>query len=285
MVHVTDWFPTFLALAGVPASRTGPRDYPLDGLNVWDTIVSGARVRREFPVNINPLRGGKQFGTPKAAIRVDDMKLLCYWYTIEGIAGGTTTGCHPDERIRHAWPMLFNVTADPLETTNVASRYPELVAVLEARLAQHAVNSVEPMHWEPPYQGDGYECAKCPKHPPGTGDVAVPWEAWLPPRGSQEQLPAEWTVGVNDDFVRLNWEDEFSMVPKTQRPPPSEIPSATTGGETELLREDAPPPLSDVKLVMTSLVAVLAFLVVVYVVRKKRPRALSHSQGSPRHHA
>ena len=94
----------------------------------------------------------QQFGTPKAAIRVGDWKLLCYWYTIAGIANGTSTGCHPDERIRRAWPQLFNITADPLETVSVTAQHPEVVAQLEARLAELAVRSVEPMQWEPPYQ-------------------------------------------------------------------------------------------------------------------------------------
>jgi len=49
---------------------------------------------------------------------------------------------------------------------------------LEARLAELAAASVEPMQWDAPFQGAGYECAACPKHPPGKGPLE-PWEAWV----------------------------------------------------------------------------------------------------------
>ena len=32
-------------------------------------------------------------------------------------------------------------------------------------------------------QGADYYWAKCPKHPPGTGNVADAWEAWIPAGG------------------------------------------------------------------------------------------------------
>ena len=172
MVHVTDWTPTLVAAAG------GTVEAGLDGLNVWGTLSHDAPVRGEVPVNINPLCNDGQFRAPKAALRVGDMKLVCWCYSIAGIAGGSTTGCQPDPAHPQAWPQVFNVTADPSETTNVAPQHPHIQAALEARLAEIASASVEPMQWTPPYQGPGYACASCPLHP-GASDPWQPWEAWL----------------------------------------------------------------------------------------------------------
>ena len=47
-----------------------------------------------------------------------------------------------------------------------------------ARVAHFADASVPPMQWDPPYQGDDYACAACPKHAPSAG-VAEPWLPWL----------------------------------------------------------------------------------------------------------
>ena len=77
-----------------------------------------------------------------------------------------------------AWPQLYNLTADPGEATNIAPSQPAAVAALEGRLAAYASASVEPMQWTPPYQGAGYACAACPRHPLG-GEPAEPWTAWL----------------------------------------------------------------------------------------------------------
>ena len=83
------------------------------------------------------------------------------------------------------WPKLFNLTADIGETVNLAASAPGAVAALEARLAQLAGASVEPMQWTPPYQGKDDYCADCPLRPQ-TGPYE-PWGAWVdrvPPGGA-----------------------------------------------------------------------------------------------------
>jgi arylsulfatase A-like enzyme len=175
LVHVTDWVPTLVAAAG------GAVGSGLDGLDVWPTLAGGAPVRSEVLVNVNPLcgPGGGQFGSPTAALRVGDLKLLCFCYEVAGVAGGNATGCRPDPAAPGAWPRLYNVSADPGETTDLAAAMPAAVAALEARLAELAAASVEPMQWTAPYQGKDYECAACPRHPPADGDPYAPWQAWL----------------------------------------------------------------------------------------------------------
>jgi hypothetical protein len=172
LVHVTDWTPTLLALLGAAP----PTDLDLDGLDVWPTLLSGADVRGELVVNINPIPGG-QFGFPKAALVVGDMKVICWAYTIAGIGGANATSCRSVDR--PGYPALFNVSADPLESNNLAAAQPDVLARLEVRLAELAAASVEPMQWSAPFQGPSYECANCPLHPAGTGPD-VPWTAWVP---------------------------------------------------------------------------------------------------------
>ncbi len=86
-MHVTDWVPTLLSLAGVDAPAG------LDGVNVWPTLATDAPVRKEVVVNINPLCHGGQFDSPKAGYIQGDLKLLCFCYTVAGIDGANETAC------------------------------------------------------------------------------------------------------------------------------------------------------------------------------------------------
>ena len=74
---------------------------------------------------------------------------------------------------------LFDLDADPAERVNLAASEPGRVATMLARLAVLADESVEPMQWDPPYQGPDYFCAACPKHPPNKAGPAAPWLPWL----------------------------------------------------------------------------------------------------------
>jgi arylsulfatase A-like enzyme len=174
MAHVTDWSPTLVALAGGTISPAES----LDGHDLWPALTGAAPgPRSEVIVNINPLCGGGQFGSPKAAIRIGDMKLLCFCFSVKGIANANETRCEPDPQAPGAWPRLHNLTADIGETTNLAAQLPDVVAQLEARLVELAGASVEPQQWVPPYQGATYYCADCPLHP-ATGPNAA-WASWI----------------------------------------------------------------------------------------------------------
>ena len=86
LVHVTDWVPTLVAAAGGGAIAPGEG---LDGVNQWPALTAAAPLpapaRREVLYNINPLCQGGQFGAPKAALRVGELKLLCWCYAVQGI--------------------------------------------------------------------------------------------------------------------------------------------------------------------------------------------------------
>eukprot|EP01063_Lacrimia_lanifica_P034144 TRINITY_DN6249_c0_g1_i1.p1 TRINITY_DN6249_c0_g1~~TRINITY_DN6249_c0_g1_i1.p1 ORF type:complete len:540 (+),score=166.88 TRINITY_DN6249_c0_g1_i1:69-1688(+) len=180
-MHVTDWLPTIAHVVG--GSTEGCR--PLDGYNMWDVIANGAKSpRTEVLYNVNPLHDG-QAGPPKAGLRVGDLKVLTWGYRVKGINGSTTTGPFnkkPDEKgdpMFEAGPALFNITADPSETTNLAQdpKYKAQLDALLVKLADYAETMVWPLSWVPPFQGPDYWCANCTQRPASAG-VDKPYGPW-----------------------------------------------------------------------------------------------------------
>eukprot|EP01060_Flectonema_neradi_P003334 TRINITY_DN1213_c1_g1_i2.p1 TRINITY_DN1213_c1_g1~~TRINITY_DN1213_c1_g1_i2.p1 ORF type:complete len:531 (+),score=87.69 TRINITY_DN1213_c1_g1_i2:74-1666(+) len=180
--HITDWLPTIVSLSG---GRLPPN---IDGHDIWTSVSQGTKSpRTEHLYNINPLCHAGQAGSPKAGLRIGDMKVLTYCYSINGIDNATFTGpVSAPEGTKdidpefYKGPVLYNLTADPSETTNLAhdSEYKQVLDNLLKRLELFANQSVIPMQWEPPFQGDDYFCSDCPKHPPmHSADDA--WTFWL----------------------------------------------------------------------------------------------------------
>jgi len=122
MMHIVDWYPTLLKLAG--ASPDQP--LPLDGMDVWPTIAQGKpSPRKEILHNLEPRR---------AAIRRGDWKL------ISKPARRRKEGVHGPNRIAE----LFNIADDPFEKTDLASKQPAKVKELLARLEVYAKSAVPP---------------------------------------------------------------------------------------------------------------------------------------------
>ena len=73
LVHVTDWLPTIVGLAGGSIAR----NRPLDGYDQWKAIVGGGDEgpRSELLHNINPACG-LGYVNPNAALRSGDWKIL-----------------------------------------------------------------------------------------------------------------------------------------------------------------------------------------------------------------
>ena len=178
LYHVTDWKPTIMRLAGIDPKVLN-QSLPLDGHDVWDSIAHGSpSPREEMLYNINPLCDRGQAQVPKAAIRVGDMKLLCWCFNVSGIDGATETGpvSNPEDP-PGSWPALYNLKEDPSETTNIAHHHPEIVEDLVERLKKLGDEMVIPQEWVRPFQGKDYYCADCPLHPP-TGPYE-PWAPWI----------------------------------------------------------------------------------------------------------
>lgn len=114
VMHAVDVYPTVAALAGASTSACKP----LDGMDVWNTIATGApSPRSEVVYNIEPFR---------AAIRQGDWKLI--WRTMLPSSVD-----------------LYNLATDPGEQTNLAADHPETVAAMQRRIETLAHQAVKPL--------------------------------------------------------------------------------------------------------------------------------------------
>jgi arylsulfatase A-like enzyme len=113
-IHMVDMYPTFAALAGASVAKAKP----LDGLNVWPALADGKPSGREEVVyDIEPFR---------AALRQGDWKLI-WRVTLPS-------------RVE-----LYDLAADPSETTDLAAQNPERVAALRARIEVLSREAVPPL--------------------------------------------------------------------------------------------------------------------------------------------
>ncbi|WP_254512336.1 arylsulfatase B [Anatilimnocola floriformis] len=113
-LHVTDWYPTLLQLAGAKAEQK----LPIDGHNIWPVLTEKAEsTRKEFVLNTAPDSG---------AIRVGDWKLVVH-------------RAKKEEKIE-----LFDLAHDVSEAKNLADAQPEKVKELQSKLAAHAAQAVTP---------------------------------------------------------------------------------------------------------------------------------------------
>ncbi|MCS7236929.1 MAG: sulfatase [Thermoguttaceae bacterium] len=116
LIHSVDFFPTFIALAGVPV----PPNYPLDGLNILPLLVDPGRSdwpeRALFWHFPGYLGAGKNTWrtTPVGVIRKGPWKLMEFF---------------EDGRLE-----LYNLAEDVGERENLAAKLPEKVADLHAEL-------------------------------------------------------------------------------------------------------------------------------------------------------
>uniref|UniRef100_A0A8C3A5B2 Sulfatase N-terminal domain-containing protein n=1 Tax=Cyclopterus lumpus TaxID=8103 RepID=A0A8C3A5B2_CYCLU len=169
LLHITDWFPTLVGLAGGNASES----HGLDGFDVWPAISEGRESpRQEILHNIDPLHkpppqtshwgaGAPWDASVQAAIRVGDWKLLTgdpghgdwvppqvlptlpgRWWNLErGVSLFPRTST-----LKNVW--LFNITADPCERQDLADRRPDVVRRLMDRLASYNRTAV-PVYFPP----------------------------------------------------------------------------------------------------------------------------------------
>ena len=176
-MSVSDWYPTFCALAGVDA-RDDWRDpatretHGIDGVDLWPTLSAGDDNAPPLP--------RKWLPTTERSLLWDDRAASGHMYKIvvnesqanrfhrngsqymdmenacltDGDAASTTAALRArvaEVAIGDAGlsvppscavcseqqPCVYDVAADPLETTNLASRMPNLTAKLRAQLATY----------------------------------------------------------------------------------------------------------------------------------------------------
>jgi arylsulfatase A-like enzyme len=109
-MQIVDWMPTFSALTGYQPAR----DLKWDGMNVWPQIAASAATAPSRTL---------YWTTPRAsAVRDGDWKLI--------------VASAPDGKSGKS--ELFDLAKDPNETTDLATRMPEKITAMKAKLATMA---------------------------------------------------------------------------------------------------------------------------------------------------
>jgi arylsulfatase A-like enzyme len=122
MIHVVDYYPTLLKLAGASPSKSKP----LDGFDVWPTISDGKpSPRDEIVYNVEMFRG---------AVRRGDWKLV--W-----------KATLPSKL------ELFNLAQDPSEKFNVADQHPDKVQELRKRIEELAAGMAKSLFLQETFKG------------------------------------------------------------------------------------------------------------------------------------
>ena len=169
-MHAIDVMPTLVAALGGNASAHAAPGFALDCVSQWAVLASGApAVRDEVLLEADPY-AYPQFGAPGEAGCTGDEHATPYyglrsqqWKLMLGDPGATfnetnlgsgwwCTGppCpaahNNSEAVGGPFPthgvLLFDIEADPAETTDVASAHPDIVARLTARIVELNASAV-----------------------------------------------------------------------------------------------------------------------------------------------
>ncbi|CAI9728749.1 arylsulfatase B-like [Octopus vulgaris] len=142
LIHISDWFPTFVRLAG--GSLNGTKD--LAGYDQWKSISYGTQTKRkEILYNIDSCHyphGDKLSGTKfdtriKASIRFGVWKVMTgkqgrgHWLAPHYMKDLTMQDRDPPEK--NVW--MFNIARDPLERKDLSDAYPQKLRMILDRLA------------------------------------------------------------------------------------------------------------------------------------------------------
>ncbi|GFO20381.1 arylsulfatase b-like [Plakobranchus ocellatus] len=175
LIHVTDWFPTLVKLAGGCLNGTKP----LDGVDQWQTITEGTKSKRTVLLhNIDPLyesRGSPKFNntwntTVRAAVRAGNFKLITgnpgngSWVKPPRL-GHVGIVADPDPSTKNVW--LFDIENDPYEHNDLSEERPEMVSWLLSLLTEFNSTAV-PVRFPPTHDPES--------NPALHGGVWGPWE-------------------------------------------------------------------------------------------------------------
>jgi len=141
-LHIVDWYPTLLKLAGV----TTDQPLPLDGKDLWPTIAEGKPSPHDAILMNSVPRSG--------AIRAGDWKLVVNGSIgANDVAAATKEASSQGEKgkaknlgANNSTPKieLFNLALDPSEKSNVADQFPDKAMELQRKLDAYARSAIPP---------------------------------------------------------------------------------------------------------------------------------------------
>lgn len=152
LLHVSDWFPTLLKLAG-----GRPDSLKLDGYDVWKSISEGAESPRvELLHNIDPLdTHGSYLNISDFDNRITAAIRVGKWKLITGNAGNGSWIAPPEDSSSHSIPdsdpkakniWLFDLSTDPLEKNDLFESNKEVAIQLLNRLSDYQSTAVPPRY-------------------------------------------------------------------------------------------------------------------------------------------
>ena len=130
-MHMVDWYPTLIKLAG----GTLEQKLPIDGLDVWPMLTKGAASPHDAILSVSTQ------GPSRAAVRMGDWKLI--------VSGNAAADGDEDDNGaakakkkgktgagKYEPVALYNLVEDPSETRNLAAAQPDRVKSMRTRLAE-----------------------------------------------------------------------------------------------------------------------------------------------------
>ena len=130
-MHIIDWYPTLVKLAGGSLEQ----ELPIDGQDVWPVLTQQAMSPHNAILSVQ---------TPaRAAIRMGDWKLISRGMDGTDSANVRRSKARTKNRQQSEESIeLYNLETDIGETTNLASKEPERVAMMTKRLADFLKDAV-----------------------------------------------------------------------------------------------------------------------------------------------
>merc|ERR1712198_125145 len=153
-LHVTDWYPTILSMAGLSSKESD-----LDGIDHWsqlqDPTLSGERIEMVYNIFYPTFTLGDK--TPIAAIRKGN------WKYIKRTVGFSDWTPSPPEQcsnytvsgeIEDQQDLLFNIINDPSERNNLIDSEPGIAEDLKMVLEEYLVSLPDDVYPNEDHAGD-----------------------------------------------------------------------------------------------------------------------------------
>lgn len=134
-LHVVDWYPTLLKLAGASLKQK----LPLDGQDIWPMLAQDSALpKREILLNASPNAGALRVGDWKFVIKGSDV-------AEDEPEAGTPPPKRRQARAAQAErEELFNLAQDIGEKRNLAAKNPEKLKELRKRYEAYARQAAKP---------------------------------------------------------------------------------------------------------------------------------------------